>query len=165
MSEEPAAAVFVDPSGRRGKVVGRAFWLLSCLASAYVVLVLVSLVVPAGLSRLTVPGLGPVVPGAGAPKLRDSQGTKQTVSQLLSPSSRPTSGTERTPGPSPATSPSAVDRATPTLTASPGTATPSPVPRGSSSATPATPSPPSHPTPKSTKAASPKPHPTPTPRR
>lgn len=165
MSEEPAAAVFVDPSGRRGRAVGRAFGLLSCLASAYVVLVLVSLVVPAGLSRLTVPGLGPVVPGAGAPKLRDAQGTKQTVSHLLAPTPRPTLTPERTPRPSPTTVSSAVSSPTPQLTAPRVTATPaapSPRPSGSSSATPAAPS---HPTPRSTKAASPKPHPTPSPRR
>jgi hypothetical protein len=168
MTEEHTGGVFVDLSGRRGRLVGRVFWLLSCLASAYVVLVLLSLIVPAGLSRLAIPGIGTVVPGTGAPKIPDANGTKQTASHLLAPTSRPAAGPKGLPGASP--SPSG-RRTTPAVAASPrataAAASPSPRRTGPPSPHPTAvgASATSHPTPRSTKAASPKPHPTHTPRR
>jgi hypothetical protein len=76
-------AIFVDPSGRRSRVVRRTSVVLGALASAYVVLVLLALVVPAGLGRLTVPGLGPLLPGPAAPSLVDTAGAAQLPSQVL----------------------------------------------------------------------------------
>ena len=78
--------VFVDPSGRRGRRVRRACWLLGSLAVAYVVAVLLALVVPAGLTRLVVPGLGAVLPGPAAPELRDAGGSPAPAAGLLAPS-------------------------------------------------------------------------------
>ncbi|MBC7678386.1 MAG: hypothetical protein H7233_05300 [Pseudorhodobacter sp.] len=75
--------VFVDPSGRRGRLVRRACWLLGSLAGAYVVAVLLALVVPAGLTRLVVPGLGAVLPGPAAPELRDAGGSPAPAAGLL----------------------------------------------------------------------------------
>jgi hypothetical protein len=76
-------AIFVDPSGRRSRVVRRTSMALGALASAYVVLVLLALVVPAGLGRLTVPGLGPLLPRPAAPSLVDTAGAAQLPSQVL----------------------------------------------------------------------------------
>jgi hypothetical protein len=146
-------AIFVDPSGRRGRVVRRTSWLFGCLASAYVVLVLASLIVPAGLGRLTVPGLGPLLPGPAAPLLRDAGGAAQPPAQLLGGS---------------ASSKVAVATGSPTPTASTGQAATAPgqaatAPGQAATAPGQAATPPGqsgvNPTPRSTHAAAPTPHP------
>jgi hypothetical protein len=160
-------AVFVDLSGRRARRVRWITLALGAVASAYVVLVLLALVLPAGFGRLTVPGLGPLLPGPAAPAFRDAAGADLPPAQLLAPSAAatPPAGSNRaaTTGPTPSTAPGrpatrapapAVPSAptavvpAPVLTA-PATAAPSPVPTapGKSGARP-------------TRAATPAPRPT-----
>lgn len=67
--------VFVDGSGRRSRLVRRTCWGLGSLATVYVVAVLLALVVPAGLTRLHVPGLGAILPGPAAPGRPQSGGS------------------------------------------------------------------------------------------
>ena len=160
MTDEQPRAVFVDPSGRRGRMVSRLCWALASLATGYVALVLVALVVPAGSVPLTLPGLGPVVTGPGAPALRNTEGAKQTVSQLLRPTPSPSSSPRNTSEPAPRTTTTSSPASRISPTASP---TSLPTPASTNAATPGPPT--THPTPRSTKAAaSPKPHPTRSPR-
>lgn len=166
MTDEQPRAVFVDPSGRRGRIVSRICWALGSLGTGYVALVLVALVVPAGSVPLTLPGLGPVVTGPGAPALRNIEGTKQTVSQLLRPSPSPSSSPRSTSEPAPRTTTtmSPALRISPKANpASPAGPTAQPTPASTNAATPGPPE--TRPTPRSTKAAaSPKPRPTRSPR-
>lgn len=117
-------AVFVDPTGRRSRIVARACWAVGALLVAYVALVVVSLLLPPGLSRLTVPGLGPVLPGPAAAVLgaeeRPDAGPPEV---LLAPS--------RSPRPSATPPPlSAPPRPLPSLAPSPRTV-PQPAPAAS----------------------------------
>ena len=123
-------AVFVDPSGRRHRLVARACWALGALVAAYVALVLASLVASPALGRLEVPGLGPVLPGPAAAPLGAAQGRSEQPARLLvpspsaSPSASPALGARPTPAPSrtraalatPATSPTGTPTAAPTRT-------------------------------------------------
>lgn len=195
LSAAPPRAVFVDLSGRRGRVVRRICWLFGGLAGAYVTLVLIALVVPAGLGRLTVPGLGPVLPGPAAPVLHDARGASRPPSRLLQaappepgprpsdqvrgaglvvgPGSvvglssvagtdptpaapRPSVGTTLTPVARPAAAGSSAPTAQPSQLATPPGQTA--VPPGHAAGLPGKSA--DHPAPRSTTAASPKPHPT-----
>lgn len=80
-----ARPVFVDASGQRGRWIRRVFWALGLLMAAYLAVVFLALVGPPGLSRLAVPGLGPVLPGSGAPGLRTSTGRHGKPASVLSP--------------------------------------------------------------------------------
>jgi len=182
-SAVPAAAgpVFVDSSGRRGRRVRALFWTLGALMAAYVATVVLSLVGAPGLSRLAVPGVGPVLPGAGAPKLSTGGGRHERVAKVLtSPSSTSSAGRlgGGTPGPTasaagataaptPAPSPTALTTAAPSPTPrrSPGTTgAPSPAPTTGTTTSPRA-TPPgqstSRPTPHSTRGAHASPSPTP----
>lgn len=102
----PARAVFVDPTGRRGRLVTRTCWLLGGLGVAYVAVVLVALLLPPGLSRLTVPGLGAVLPGPAAAPLGAAQGEVRAPDALLAPPSlRPSQSTAPSPRPRPSVVP------------------------------------------------------------
>jgi len=158
---ERPRAIFVDDSGRRARLVRRIFWVLSALATAYVVLVLVALVVPAGLGRLAVPGLGSLLPGPAAPSLSDAAGPPQRPSSLLaSPSA--TASASASPTTVPTTAPSsAATSPTTAATTAPLPAPSATVPAGAATAPgqTATTSPSVvRPTPKSTNAASNRPH-------
>ncbi|MGB8651874.1 MAG: hypothetical protein WCD35_14560, partial [Mycobacteriales bacterium] len=59
--------VFVDASGRRASWFARTCWALGAVMAGYLLLVVVSLVAPPGVTRLAVPGLGRLLPGPGAP--------------------------------------------------------------------------------------------------
>jgi hypothetical protein len=172
--------IFVDSTGRRGRLVRRICWALGLVMAAYVAVVILALVGPPGLSQLAIPGLGPVLPGSGAPDLRTPTGQHGAPASVLSPrpsvSPRPRTSTATAapgstttrasgaPTASPVSSPPASGHPTPAPTgpaSSPPTGAPtSPVPRAS-------PTPPGqtspHPTPRSTHArvASPQPSPTP----
>lgn len=147
-------AVFVDPTGRRGRVVARTCWALGTLCVAYVALVLVSLLLPPGLSRLTVPGLGAVLPGPAAAPLGAVE--DDAPEMLLAPTRSPTPRATPSPGPRP--SPSSA-RPTPTATGSApspsGTAAPRPT-TASTRAPTAAPAPPTttQPTRRATQAPS-----------
>jgi hypothetical protein len=67
--------VFVDPSGRRGRTVRRLTWAVGTLVGLYAVLVVVALVMPVGLNRLAVPGLGPLLPGPVAAPAQGDEGS------------------------------------------------------------------------------------------
>lgn len=75
-SEWTGTPVFVDPSGRRARWVHASFVTVGALASLYVATVGLSLVLPAGTLHLSVPGLGPVLPGP-APAAMSSSGDRQ----------------------------------------------------------------------------------------
>lgn len=172
--------VFVDASGRRGRWLHRLFVALGVLMATYVGVVLVSLVAPSSLSRLAVPGLGPVLPGPGAPGLRTATGTHAKPAAVLAPhpSAAPVGATPSSAGPAGSPGPRRPTAgATPTrLTAAPSprataspTAAPSPVATGrspspgprSSQTPPGQAS--SHPSPHSTHAKGGSPQPSPTP--
>ncbi|MDM7832491.1 hypothetical protein [Cellulomonas edaphi] len=81
--------VFVDPSGRRGRTVRRIMWAAGGLCGLYAVLVVVALLLPVGLNRLVIPGLGPLLPGPVAPALADAGPDSRSPSSLLTPSGAP----------------------------------------------------------------------------
>lgn len=126
-----ARAVFVDPTGRRGRLVSRTCWAVGALLSLYVALVVVSLLLPPSLSRLAIPGLGPVLPGPAAAPLIGGGGAPQRPDVLLaSPSARPSAMPARTAAPFPV--------ARPTVTTAPGAPSdPAPTSAPSPSAAPA----------------------------
>jgi hypothetical protein len=105
-SDVPTRPVFVDPSGRRHRRVVRTAWLLAGLGAAYVGLVVVSLLLPPSLSRLTVPGLGPVLPGPAAAPLGRDEGEQERVVPAATPAPVPGSTPAQTPTPTPAPAPS-----------------------------------------------------------
>ena len=130
VSSQPGAtsAVFVDPSGRRGRTVRRVTWTLGALVAAYAVLVVVALVVPVGMNRLDVPGLGPLLPGPIAPALADpADGDDPLAPAAPSPTASPTpsasastsGGAARTVVATPDPTPSAIPAAEPAPVASP----------------------------------------------
>ena len=82
----PAVPVFVDPTGRRARWTRRLFVAVGVLASLYVATVGLSLVLPAGTLHLTVPGLGPVLPGP-APDLdrRPGRQAQQLADRVTRP--------------------------------------------------------------------------------
>lgn len=165
------SAVFVDPSGRRGRTVRRITWALGALIAGYAVLVVVALVVPVGMNRLSVPGLGPLLPGPRAPQFPDASGDDAPlVPTPSSPSATPTpseSASARaaarsvvaTPAPTPTTIPGAVapsPSATATASAAPGSSDAAP---GQTVDRPGN-APTAKPEPASTHAATPNPRPT-----
>lgn len=167
----PGSPVFVDPTGRRQRIVVRAAWVLAALGAAYIGLVVVSLLLPPSVSRLSVPGLGPVLPGPGAAALGAAEGVDAGPDVLLarSPSPAPPRGT---PPPRPTPSPvvTSARTATPSLTASPtasstssATATtgPSAPPRPTTASTAAPTAPPGQSEPPGQASRSPRPRPTP----
>ncbi len=161
-------AVFVDPTGRRGRVVARTCWALGSLGVAYVALVLVSLLLPPGLSRLTVPGLGAVLPGPAAAPLG---AVEEAPEVLLAPTRSPSPRTTASPGPRP--SPSSA-RPTPTPTGGAPSPSGTAEPRPTTASTRAPTAPPARPTTQPTQRATqapsappgstrtPKPRPSPT---
>lgn len=161
-SSGPGGPVFVDPSGRRHRVVVRGAWLLAALGAAYIGLVVVSLLLPPSVSRLSVPGLGPVLPGPGAAALGDAEGEDDGPDVLLarSPSPAPPRST-RSPRPSP--SPVTVARtSSPSPAASPtGTTGPTAAPRPTTASTAAPTAPPGQSQPPGQASRSPRPRPTP----
>lgn len=108
-----STAVFVDASGRRWR---RVRWLgvaLAGLLVAYLLLLVAALVGPPALSRIAVPGLGPVLPGPAAGSLGDGRGGSATPREALvrsslepagqgaGPTPIPSAGTPTTTGPTP----------------------------------------------------------------
>ena len=77
-----SAAVFVDVTGRRARLVMAGCWALACVFGGYVLLVVIALVVPPGTLSLSVPGLGPVLPKTEAPPLTTPGGRGVPVSVL-----------------------------------------------------------------------------------
>lgn len=167
-SSRPGGPVFVDPSGRRHRLVVRAVWLLAALGAAYIGLVVVSLLLPPSVSRLSVPGLGPVLPGPGAAALGDAEGEDSRPDVLLarSPSPAPPRST-RSPRPTASPTPVTVARTgspspSPSLSASPtGTASPTAAPRPTHASTAAPTAPPGQSEPPGQASRSPRPRPTP----
>lgn len=163
-SSRPGGPVFVDPSGRRHRLVVRAAWLLAGLGAAYIGLVVVSLLLPPSVSRLSVPGLGPVLPGPGAAALGDAEGEASRPDVLLarSPSPAPPRST-RSAGPAPSPTPVTVARTgSPSPSASPtGTASPTAAPRPTTASTAAPTAPPGQSEPPGQASRSPRPRPTP----
>ncbi|KRD43615.1 hypothetical protein ASE38_05180 [Cellulomonas sp. Root930] len=163
-------AVFVDPSGRRGRTVRRVMWTLGLLVGLYCALVVVALVLPVGMSRLAVPGLGPLLPGPVAPALADPGSDSAPLAPLTTPSATPSTTPTTTPAPrvSPtqaaasavttAPTPAAVPVpvATPTPSTAPGRSAEAP---GQSADAPGN-DPTAKPVPASTHAAVPTPRPT-----
>lgn len=125
-------AVFVDPTGRRHRRVARVAWLLAGLGTAYVALVVVSLLLPPSLSRLSVPGLGPVLPGPAAAPLGQAEGEDEGPDVLLARSPSPAPARPTTlPRPSRSASPAAGSPLPPETTAptaAPATTAPMPAP-------------------------------------
>ncbi|WP_028048182.1 hypothetical protein [Cellulomonas sp. URHD0024] len=175
-------AVFVDPSGRRGRTVRRIMWTLGALAAAYAVLVVAALVIPVGMNRLAVPGLGPLLPGPAAPALGGPAGGDEgslvpasppptvTPSPSASVPARAPAGTARTVVGTPAPPPPAIPAAdaatapapTPVQASTPGSSAAAP---GSSGTAPGQSghrpgnAPTAKPEPASTHAATPTPRP------
>lgn len=163
-------AVFVDPSGRRGRTVRRVMWTLGLLVGLYCALVVLALVLPVGMSRLAVPGLGPLLPGPVAPALADPGADGAPLAPLTTPSSTPSPTSTAAPAPrvSPtrATAPAAtaaptaaavpVPVATPTPSTEPGRSAEAP---GQSADAPGN-DPTAKPVPASTHATVPTPRPT-----
>ena len=155
--------VFVDSSGRRGRWLHRLFVALGLLMSAYVAVVFLALIGPSSLSRLAVPGLGPVLPGSGAPGLRTATGGHAKPATVLSPRPQPTRGAGSTVSPS---APPAFRRPTPFPSPTPAAAATSPQPtsRPTTAASPpatgrpATPGPRSSQTPPGQASSHPSPH-------
>ncbi|KQS97313.1 hypothetical protein [Cellulomonas sp. Leaf395] len=144
MSGHPGAssAVFVDPSGRRGRTVRRITWALGALVATYAVLVVAALVVPVGMNRLAVPGLGPLLPGPIAPALAGTAGDptppapappSPTATPTPSPSASASAREARTVPATPAPTPAAILAAAPPPVPS---ATPTQAARGPSVAAP-----------------------------
>jgi hypothetical protein len=145
-----SSPVFVDPSGRRQRVLRRLGWVLATLIALYLAVMVVSLVASPSLLRLSLPGLGTLFPGSDAPRLSDGESHLRSPGQALSatsprlparsgpggggaapgasPSATGVGHLKNTPtaGPTPRPSPS-VSR-TPSPTPSP-TVTPSPTPQ------------------------------------
>ncbi|HVE97608.1 MAG TPA: hypothetical protein VNA12_00320 [Mycobacteriales bacterium] len=119
----PARPVFVDASGRRGRWTRRASWALTSLLVGYLLLVLAALVGPSQLSGLTLPGLGPVLPGPGAGELADGTGTgtRDDPQAVLEPTARPA---PRATPPPPRRSPSAPPASAATVSAAPAPSAP-----------------------------------------
>ena len=90
-------AVFVDPSGRRGRTVRRVTWTLGLLVGLYSLLVVVALVLPVGMTRLAVPGLGPLLPGPVAPALAGPGSGGEPLAPLTTPSAVPSASATGTP--------------------------------------------------------------------
>ena len=163
-------AVFVDPSGRRGRTVRRVTWTLGALVGAYAVLVVVALVVPVGMNRLTLPGLGPLLPGPVAPAFADQPADPVPPA----PSSTPTVAATQSPAAVPRGERSPVPTQAPTSAVPVAEPAPAPVPAapvetaapGSSDTAPGRAAdkpgnaPTAHPEPASTHAANPNPRPT-----
>ena len=163
-SSGPAAPVFVDPSGRRHRVVVRAAWVLAGLGAAYIGLVVVSLLLPPSVSRLSVPGLGPVLPGPAAAPLAAAEGEDDGPDVLLarSPSPAPPRST-RPPRPSPSPVVLPVRTASPSPPSSPSpspTAVTGPSARPTTASTAAPTAPPGQTEPPGQASRSPRPRPT-----
>lgn len=108
MGDETAGRpVLVDPTGRRGRLLARVFWAAATFMTAYVVLVVVSLAGTPGLSRLRIPGIGPVLPGPAAAQLANGTGGHARPARLLS-TSRATAGPSDAASALPVSTPSAV---------------------------------------------------------
>jgi hypothetical protein len=127
-------AVFVDPTGRRHRLVARTAWVLAGLGVAYVALVVLSLLLPPSLSRLAVPGLGPVLPGPAAAPLAQAEGEDDGPAELLTrsptparpvPTAVPLRSARPTVGPLPGASAVSTPAPVPSPASTPPTATPS----------------------------------------
>ena len=119
--------VFVDPTGRRARVLRVLAWVLSGALALSLALLVVALVAPPSLTRVLVPGLE--LPGAAAPRLDPGgQGRVGRPASVL-----------RTPTPTPSASAS-VPSSRPAASATPvgpvTTRTPSPTARPTPSRTP-----------------------------
>lgn len=75
--------VFVDPTGRRARLLAAASWLLGLLFAGYLLLVAAALVAPPGSIALQIPGLGPVLPVTTAPALRTPAGPRRPQEALV----------------------------------------------------------------------------------
>lgn len=162
-SSGPGGPVFVDPSGRRHRLVVRGAWLLAALGAAYIGLVVVSLLLPPSVSRLSVPGLGPVLPGPGAAALGDAEGEDSRPDVLLarSPSpAPPRSARSPSPTPSPVTVARTISPSPSASASASGTASPT-APRPTSASTAAPTAPPGQSEPPGQASRSPRPRPTP----
>lgn len=158
----PASPVFVDPSGRRHRRVVRGAWLLAGLGAAYIGLVVVSLLLPPSVSRLSVPGLGPVLPGPAAAPLAAAEGEDDGPEVLLARSPSPRPGGSRSPRPTPSAAGAPAPTGLPSLTPSvPPTTRPSPAPRPTRASTAAPTAPPGQSDPPGQASRSPRPRPTP----
>lgn len=163
--DPPPGPVFVDETGRRRRVVRAVGFVVAALTGLFLALVGVSLVASPGLLPLHLPGVGPLLPNAAAPKIAVGTDHRKPAGQLVGPGTAVASPTA-TPGgvPVPTATPAAgaSSRSTPATrgTGSP-TARPTPRRTGSPTATPTprrTGSPTARPTTRST--GSPTAHPT-----
>jgi len=103
--------VFVDDSGRRHQRLRVAGWVVAVLAAAYLALFAISLVASPDVLPLSLPGVGRLLPDAGAPRINGAGHHKQRPDEVLS-----TRSPTPTPTPSPA---STAPVGTPTVSPSP----------------------------------------------
>ena len=119
--EAGVAPVFVDPSGRRARLARALGLAVAAVCGLYLLLVGITLVAPPGVLPLSIPGLGRLLPGPGAPKLSDNLGRSVRPASVLTPA--PSAGTP-TPTPTPATARGPGSSSRPSASATPGSAVP-----------------------------------------
>lgn len=77
--------VFVDPSGRRQRLLGTVGFVVAAGFALYLVVITIALMAPPGVLPLAVPGLGRLLPGPGAPALSDSASGPAVPAVVLGP--------------------------------------------------------------------------------
>lgn len=83
--EPGVAPVFVDASGRRARLARVLGLVVAAVCGLYLLLVGITLVAPPGVLPLSIPGLGRLLPGPGAPKLSDNLGRSVRPASVLTP--------------------------------------------------------------------------------
>jgi len=98
--------IFVDDSGRRRRWLRWTGWLIGALASAYLALFVLSVVSSPGLLPLSLPGVGRLLPNAGAPDIPVAGGGHKHPADVVTTSTpSPTPATVTTPLPAVAPTP------------------------------------------------------------
>ena len=98
--------VFVDDSGRRHQRLRVAGWVVAVLAAAYLALFTISLLASPDVLPLSLPGVGRLLPDAGAPRINGTGHHKQRPGEVLSTRSPTPSPTPNVPVGSPTITPS-----------------------------------------------------------
>lgn len=168
-SDAAPAPVFVDDSGRRHRAVRVFGWLVGVVMVGYLALLAISLVGSPGLVPLSLPALGRILPGPGAPPIAGTSSRSHTRPELVVPTAAARTPYAGQPVVVPATPTAAArhahgatPRPTTTTSATPRpTHTPQANPSPNRSARPSH-GPATHPSPKNTKRSTASPSPTPT---
>jgi len=167
MPASPTTPVFVDDSGRRHRIVRVIGWFVAVIVVLYLGLLGVSLVGSPDVVPLSLPAIGRLLPGPGAPLIGTVRHNHRTSGDLLATVPR-AAATQATTGPTSTSQTTAAPRtatssATPTLSATP-VATSQPVRGRSGTATTNTGTTPPRATTSPTSTTSTPPRATPTPR-